>query len=125
MVAWRSTRHLTGESSETDFIQVSKRDRVTVHSSYMALNRANDVSAADWRSQTHGKKYCNFSRVGIQSLLVVEIPIKHPSLCDKVCFLLHVGMVYTGYGYSNQLKPLTQTHELVVNQCLCRKDMLA
>ena len=50
-----TTRYLTGESSETNFIQVSKRDRVTFHSSYMALNRASDVSAADWRSQTHGK----------------------------------------------------------------------
>ena len=49
----------------------------------MALNRACDVPAADWLSQTHVKNYRNFSRAVIQFVSVVEIPIKHSSLYNK------------------------------------------
>ena len=52
--------------------------------SFMALNRATDVSAADWLFQTHVKIYRNFSRAVIRFSSVVEIPIKHPSLYKKI-----------------------------------------
>ena len=55
--------------------------------SFTALNRASDVLAADWLSQTHVKNYRNFSRVVIRFFSVVEIPIKHSSLYNKVSFL--------------------------------------
>ena len=42
----------------------------------MALNRATDVSADDWLSQTNVKNYGNASR---EFFSVVEIPIKHSS----------------------------------------------
>ena len=41
----------------------------------MALNRASDMPAADWLSQTQVKNYRNFLRVVIQFFSVqVEIP---------------------------------------------------
>ena len=49
----------------------------------MAPNKASDVSAADWLSQTHVKNYGYFSRVVIGFFSMVEIPIKHFSLYDK------------------------------------------
>ena len=49
----------------------------------MALNGASVVSLADWRSRTHVKNYRNFSsRVEFFSL--VEIPLKHSSLCIEM-----------------------------------------
>ena len=51
--------------------------------SFMALNRASDVPAADWLSQTQVKNYSNFSCVVILLSSVVEIPIKHSSLYNK------------------------------------------
>ena len=51
--------------------------------SVMALNRASEVSAADWISQIHVKSYRNLSRVVILFFSVVEIPIKHSSLYNK------------------------------------------
>ena len=42
----------------------------------MELNRASEVSAADWLSQTHVENYRNFLREAIQFFLEVEIPIK-------------------------------------------------
>ena len=39
----------------------------------MALNRASDVLAADWLSQTHVRNYRNFSRVVIRFSSVVEV----------------------------------------------------
>ena len=54
--------------------------------SFMALNRASDVSAADWRSQSHVKNYRNLSRAEIRFFLVVEIPIKHSCLYNKFSF---------------------------------------
>ena len=49
----------------------------------MALNRASDVPAADWLSQTLVKNR-NFSLVVTRFFLVVEIPINHYSLYNKV-----------------------------------------
>ena len=52
--------------------------------SFMALNGARDVSAGDWRSQTHVRNYRNFSLVEeIRFFSVVEIPEKHCSLSNK------------------------------------------
>ena len=50
---------------------------------FMALDRASDVSGADWLPQTHVKNNDNFSRVVIRFFSAVGIPIKHPSLCNK------------------------------------------
>ena len=49
----------------------------------MALNRASDVSEADWQSRTHVKYYRNFSRVEIRFFSGVEIPIKHSVYSKK------------------------------------------
>ena len=51
----------------------------------MARNRASDISAADWLSQTQ-KIMLIFSLVVIQLLLVVKIPIRHSSLFNKYLF---------------------------------------
>ena len=48
----------------------------------MTLNRASDMSAADW--QKHVKNYRKFSRVVIRVFLAVEIPIKHSNLYNKI-----------------------------------------
>ena len=61
------------------------KERACCHS-FMALKRASDKSAADWPSQTHVKKYCNFSQVVIWFFSVVEIPIKHSSLYNKALY---------------------------------------
>ena len=60
-----STRYLKIEHSE-------KRTRCR---SFMALNRASDMSATDWLSQTHGK-YRNFSRVVIRFFSEVKVQNK-------------------------------------------------
>ena len=49
----------------------------------LVLNRVSDVPAADWLSQTHVKKYRNFSLLVIRFFSVVEIPTKHSSLYNK------------------------------------------
>ena len=46
----------------------------------MALNRASEVSAANWLSQTHEENYRNFSHVAIRFFSEVEIPMKHSRL---------------------------------------------
>ena len=52
----------------------------------MALNRASDLPAADRLSQTQFvKNYCSFSCVVIRFFSVVEIPVKHSSLYNKLC----------------------------------------
>ena len=43
------------------YINTFEADFITFQDN--ALNRANDVSAAGWRSQTHVKNYRNFLRV--------------------------------------------------------------
>ena len=53
--------------------------------SFMALNRTCDVSAADWRSQTH-VKLTQFFRCG-DFFFVVEIPIMHSSLYNELIYL--------------------------------------
>ena len=60
--------------------------QLAIHSCRSVLNRASDVFiATDWLSQiTNGKICGNFSRVAqMWFLLVVEIPINHPSLYNK------------------------------------------
>lgn len=53
----------------------------------MAQNRERVVTArADWRSQTNVKNYCNFKSVEMRFFSVVEIPIKHSSLCIELNF---------------------------------------
>ena len=50
-------------------------------------NRARDVSAAGWLSQTCvNSNYHNFSCVVILFFSEVEIPIKHSSLCNKMVY---------------------------------------
>ena len=46
----------------------------------LVLNRASDVPAANWLSQTHVKYYRNFSLLVIPFFSTVEIPTKHSSL---------------------------------------------
>ena len=45
------------------------------------------MPVADWLPQTHVQNYRNFSRVVIQFFLVVEIPKRHSSLCNKDNFI--------------------------------------
>ena len=49
----------------------------------MALSRASDVPASDWLSQTRVKNDRNFSGVAIRFFSVMEIAIKHSSLCNS------------------------------------------
>ena len=60
--------------------------------SLMELNKARDVSSADWRSQTR-KKLSLFFTCEIRSFSVMEIPIKHSSLLNKVDFAVIVRVV--------------------------------
>ena len=55
----------------------------TRNHTFMALNRASDMSAADWLSQRHVTNYCNFSCVVIWFFSEVGIPIRHSSLYNK------------------------------------------
>ena len=64
----------------------------TAHS-FMALNRASYVPAADWLPQTKEKNCRYFSRVVIRFFPVVEIPIKQSSL-------------YNNYHFANKTIPL-------------------
>ena len=62
------------------------KKRTRCHS-FMVLNRANDVSAADWQSQTHVKYHRNFSCEEMRfSFSVEEIPVKHTNLYNKTFF---------------------------------------
>ena len=58
----------------------------------MALNRASDMSAADWLSQTRVENYCNFSCVVKWFFSLVEVPLKHSSLCNEVVHLPYSTM---------------------------------
>ena len=60
----------------------------TCYQSFMALNRASDMSAADWLSQTCMENYCNFSCVVKWFFSLVEVPLKHSSLCNEVVYPL-------------------------------------
>ena len=66
----------------SSWLDLRFKNRARCHS-FMALNRASDVPAADWLSQTLVKNR-NFSLVVTQFFLVVEIPINHYSLYNKV-----------------------------------------
>ena len=63
------------------------KKRTRCHS-FMALNRASEVSAADWLSQTYVKNYRNFSRVDeIRLFSVVEIPSTLVYITTEIEFL--------------------------------------
>ena len=62
------------------------KKRTRCHS-FMAVNRTSDMSPADWLSQTDVKKYRNFSPAVIRFFSVVEVPIKHSSLYNKISYL--------------------------------------
>ena len=64
----------------------SRFKKTTPCHSFMVLNRASDVPAADWLSQTLVKNNRNFSSVVIRFFSEVEIPIKHTSLYNKVIY---------------------------------------
>ena len=78
----------------------SRFKKRTHYHSFMGLNRASNVPAADWLFQTHVKNYRNFSRVVIGFFSVVEIPIKHSILYNKSNYL----QSWTYAGESDQLK---------------------
>ena len=59
----------------------SRFKKSTSCQSFMALNKVSDVSAADWLSQAHVQK---ISYVMIRYFSVVEIPLKHSSLNNKI-----------------------------------------
>ena len=52
------------------------------------------MSTADWLSQTHVKNYCNFSRVEVQFVSEMGIPIKHSWLYNEVITLLSSAVIY-------------------------------
>ena len=64
-------KHLTNKKPTSRF-----KTRPYGHS-FIALNEASDMSAADWLSHTNAKNHGNFSRVVIGFFSVVEILIKH------------------------------------------------
>ena len=70
------------------------KKRTNCHSC-TAVNRASDLSTADWLSQTHVKNYCNFSRVEVQFVSEMGIPIKHSRLYNEVIYtLLSSAVIY-------------------------------
>ena len=54
-----------------------------IHQPDQLMQKASDMSAADWQYQTHMKKYSIFSRVLLGLFLGLEIFVYHHSLCDK------------------------------------------
>ena len=71
---------------EVDFIHISNRE-LTRYCSFMApTTRADDVSVADWRSQTDVENYRNISHVEIRFFSVVKISINPSSLYNKVIY---------------------------------------
>ena len=54
-----------------------------IHQPDRVARKASDVSAADWRYQTHVKKYRNFSRVLSWLFSGLEILVQHRSLYDN------------------------------------------
>ena len=58
----------------------------------MALIRASHMSAADWLPQTREENYCNFSCVAMWFSSLVEVPLKHSSLCNEVVYPLYGTM---------------------------------
>ena len=73
--------------------------------SLVVLNRASDVPAADWLSQTHMKNYHNFSHVVMCFFSVVGMLTKHSSLCNKLFLLIMLSLLlfflseFTNYSY--------------------------
>ena len=56
--------------------------------SFIALNRARDMLAVDWLSQTHVKNYHNFSRVVIRIFLRGENPYKALLFIQQIITLM-------------------------------------
>ena len=63
-----------------------------IHQPDQVVRKASDVSAADWRYQTHGKKYRIFSRVLLRLFLGLTILVQHRRLKEKMFFPLNRGL---------------------------------
>ena len=85
-----ATRHLRILLTRKSRLHSHFKKRTRSHS-FMALNRASDVRATHWLSQTNEKNYRNFSREVIRFSSVVEIPIKHFSLYSRGIYLLRIS----------------------------------
>ena len=68
----------------------------------MALNRVDEVRAADWLSQIHVKKLSCVYKVSDTVLSVVEIPLKHPIHIRNV-FVFWVQLSYVALNNSGLL----------------------
>ena len=66
----------------------------------MALNRVSDMSAADWLSQTPVK-----NEAVIRFFSVVEIPIKHSSLHNKIIGVRLLLNIYADQGITKITRP--------------------
>ena len=84
--------------------------------SFTALNRASDISAVDWLSQTHVKKYGNFSRAVTRFFSVVEIPtLSTPVYIINIVYVIEsatYGVIFITsclYENPNERGLLTQT----------------
>lgn len=60
----------------------------------MALNRMSNVSAADWRSQRH---------VRLSHVFLVEMPIKHFNLCNKITIIIIIIIIIIVYWFISYL----------------------
>ena len=56
-----------------------------IHQSDRVEQRASDVSATDWRYQTHVENYPNLRRVLLGLFTGPEILVKQRHVCDKSC----------------------------------------
>ena len=54
------------------------------HQFYRVVRKASDLSSAEWRYQTHVKKYRIFSSVLLRLFSVLEILVCHHSLHDTL-----------------------------------------
>jgi len=71
--------HLTNTKKR---LNLRFKSRARCHS-FTAINRASDVPAADWLSQTYEKNYRSFSGVVIRFVQIGEIPVKHSISYNK------------------------------------------
>ena len=92
----------------------SRFKKRTLCYSLTALNRASDVSAADWLSHTQVKNYRNFSRVLIRFFSVVEILVKHCGLYNKTCYCISLTLCLTK-TYSISVRIFSIAVTLLIN----------
>ena len=71
-------KYLSNKKKPTEFMF---KEKMRCHS-FMPLNRASDLSVADWLPQTHVKNYRIFT-CGDTAFRSGGIPIKHSSLHNK------------------------------------------